>query len=86
MIAFLVGFACAAAMDWLACAWQEARDATDTRRGVPLAMALEAAGIVPAWLAIRDDNVAIALAAVLGAGVGTAIGFRRARARRMPNP
>jgi hypothetical protein len=86
VIALLVGFACAAALDWLSCAWQEARDRGDLWVGIPVAMVLESVAIVPTWLTIREDNVAIALAAVVGAGVGTAIGFRRSKARRVPNP
>ena len=86
MIALAVGFVCAAAVDWLACAWQRAREDGAVWRGVGLACALEAAGFLPFWLAIQGDSPEVALAAIAGAGVGTFVGFRRGSARRVPNP
>ena len=86
MIAILIGFACAAALDWLGCADQRAREPGALARGVLLAGAMGSVEWGPVWLAIRTENMAIAVASIAGGMVGTSMGFRSTRAGRVPNP
>lgn len=72
-----LAFVAALCTDVVAIGWQRARERGDRLRGVPLAMLLELLGWAPVLLAIGLDDARLALGAVAGAGVGTAVGFRR---------
>src|SRR5690606_25383642 len=77
----LLAFILAAASDWLTVRWHHAREAGSIWMTGLLSCALEALTWVPVYVAIVTQSPWIAVASVLGAGVGTAIGMRRGRCR-----
>lgn len=78
-LAMLLALGVAAVSDRLACAWQDAREAGDVWRGVPIAMLHEAVTWVPVYAAIELRTPLLAVATVAGAGLGTWRGFARRR-------
>lgn len=77
MLSFLIFFALAAAHDLCACYWYSLRESGRHLRATGLAMLLELMNWLPVWVAIQQDDFTIAIAAILGSGVGTYLGLVR---------
>lgn len=75
-LGLLLAFVAAAVNDWLSCRWQAARERRDVRAGAALAMLIEGLGWAPFLVAIELQDPRLAIGAVLGAGVGSVLGFR----------
>jgi hypothetical protein len=79
MFYFVLFFILACVHDWLTCVWLTQRELQRYKLTVLLSMLLETLTWLPILVAIQTQDYSIAVASVLGSGVGTALGLRRVK-------
>lgn len=82
MIALFLFFVMAVAADWLSVEWHSAREKFQLKRLGILSAVLELLSWVPLWVAITQENIAWASAAIVGSIVGATLGCWKEKKRR----
>lgn len=82
MIALFAFFVMAAAVDFLSVEWHSARERGKLVQLGALSAVIEILNWVPLWVAITQENITWAAAAVVGSVVGSVLGGARENKRK----